>query len=70
MTDGRSLDLQQHCELADRVLELVRTRIPQAPAPDIRDWNDVLLVEAFGRTFRCLRSIRELAGRREGDDAA
>jgi hypothetical protein len=70
MTDGRSLDLQQHCELADRVLELVRTRIPQGPAPDIRDWNDVLLVEAFGRAFRCLRSIRELAGRREGDDAA
>jgi hypothetical protein len=38
--------------------------------PQVRDWNDRLLLEAFGRAYRCLRSIRELAGRHEGEDAA
>ena len=55
--------------VADRVLELVRTRLA-GTTPHIRDWNDRLLVEAFGRAYRCLRSVREIAGRGEGDDAA
>jgi hypothetical protein len=63
------LDLQRHCELADRVLKLVETRLPGTQL-QIRDWNDTLLVEAFARAYRCLRSVRELAGRGEGDDAA
>lgn len=62
-------DLQRLCELADRVLELVRTRLPQT-TPQVRDWNDRLLIEAFARAYRCLRSVRELAGRGEADDAA
>jgi Family of unknown function (DUF5677) len=63
------LDLNQHCELADEVLELVRTRLP-GTTPQVGDWNDRLLVEAFARAYRCLRSVRELAGRGEADDAA
>lgn len=63
------LDLEQHCELADEILEFVRVRLP-GTQPQVRDWNDRLLVEAFGRAHRCLRSIRELAGRKEGEDAA
>lgn len=38
--------------------------------PEVRDWNDRLLLEAVARAYRCLRSIRELAARREGEDAA
>src|SRR5262245_3927972 len=32
--------------------------------------NDWLLLEAFGRAYRCLRSVRLQAGRGEADDAA
>jgi hypothetical protein len=63
------LDLEQHCELADEILALVRVRLP-GTQPQVRDWNDRLLVEGFGRAYRCLRSIRELAGRKEGEDVA
>jgi hypothetical protein len=66
---ARWFDLDDTLGLADRVLELVRTRVPAA-TPQVRDWNDRLLLEAVGRGYRCLRSIRELAGRREGEDAA
>jgi hypothetical protein len=66
---ARPLDLERACELADRVLELVRTRLP-GTTPQIRDWNDRLLVEAFARAYRCLCSVREIAGRAEADDAA
>jgi hypothetical protein len=66
---SRPLDLDLHCDLADQIVELVRTRLP-GTTPQVRDWNDRLLVEAFGRAYRCLRSVRELAERREGEDAA
>jgi hypothetical protein len=64
------LDFEHHLEIADRLLELVRARAPEAVRPQIRDSNDLLLVHAFLRAYRCLRSVRELAGRGEGDDAA
>jgi hypothetical protein len=63
-------DLDRLCDAVDRVLELVRTELPATDGPAVRDWNDRLLVEAFTRAYRCLRSIRELAGRREAEDAA
>jgi hypothetical protein len=53
----------------DRVLELVSEALRESEGPAIRDWNDRVLVEAFTRAHRCLRSIRELAGRDEADDA-
>ncbi|HEV8179696.1 MAG TPA: hypothetical protein VGP54_05275 [Gaiellaceae bacterium] len=65
----RWFDLDGHLALADGVLERVRTGLPAA-TPQVRDWNDRLLLEAVARAYRCLRSIRELAGRREGEDAA
>jgi hypothetical protein len=63
-------DFGRLCDAVDRVLELVSARLPATDGPAIRDWNDRLLVEAFTRAYRCLRSIRELAGRREAEDAA
>jgi hypothetical protein len=53
----------------DRVLELVPQALKESEGPVIRDWNDRVLVEAFTRAYRCLRSVRELAGRDEADDA-
>ena len=62
-------DLPRLLELADQVLDLTLTRLPEA-TPEIRDWNDHLLAEAVGRGYRCLRSIRTLAAAGEGEDAA
>jgi hypothetical protein len=62
-------DLRRLCNAVDRVLELVRARLPATDGPAIRDWNDRLLVAAFARAYRCLRSVRELAGRGEFEDA-
>jgi hypothetical protein len=64
------LDLARAVELADRVLELVHTRLPQIERRQLRDWNDILFVQAFARAHRCLRSARDIAARGEGDDAA
>lgn len=63
-------NLPELCDAVDRVLELVRSRLPATEGPAIRDWNDRLFVEAFGRAYRCLRSVRELACRGESEDAA
>jgi hypothetical protein len=41
----------------------------ESEGPVVRDWNDRLFVEAFTRAYRCLRSIREVAGRDESEDA-
>jgi hypothetical protein len=68
MPPGR--DLARLCDAVDRVLELVRTQLPRTDGPAVRDWNDRLFVEAFTRAYRCLSSIRELAGRKEAEDAA
>jgi hypothetical protein len=62
-------DLGALCGAADRVLELVAARLPKV-APNIRDWNDRLFVEAFARAYNCLGSIRVLAERRAAEDAA
>ncbi len=67
---ARPLDLPQSVELADRVLDLVRARLPEIERRQLRDWNDILLVQAFARAQRCLRSVRDIAVRGEGDDAA
>src|SRR5205823_3791755 len=59
------------CGTADQVLELVgREWRPNQRSPAVVDWNDELLVVAFARAYRCLRSVRELAGRGEDEDAA
>ena len=63
-------DLGSLADAADRTLNLVRERLPDTDGPVVRDWNDRLFVEAFGRAHRCLQSIRELAGRGEAEDAA
>src|SRR4051812_40165043 len=60
---AQPLDLERTVELADRVLELVRRRLPQIDRRLLRDWNDILLVQAFARGHRCLRSVRDVAAR-------
>jgi Family of unknown function (DUF5677) len=67
---NQGLDLAGLGEIADRVLELVRQWAPGDAGPPARDWNDLLLITAFTRAYRCMCSIRELAGRGEADDAA
>jgi hypothetical protein len=47
---------------------LVRDRLP-ALTPELRDWNDRLLIEAVARGYRCLGSIRELAAAKRSEDA-
>jgi hypothetical protein len=68
--ERRMRDLGSLCEAADRILELVRTRLPQTEGPVVRDWNDRIFLLAFTRAYRCLRSIRELACRGEAEDSA
>jgi hypothetical protein len=70
MPGERQRDLVTLCGAVDRVLGLVRDRLPEIEQPAIRDWNDRLFVEAFARAFRCLQSVREMASRREAEDAA
>lgn len=64
------LDLRRLCATVDEALQRVREWAPGDRGPTIRDWNDLLFVTAFTRAFRCMWSIRELAGRGEADDAA
>src|ERR671934_150989 len=63
------LDLGRLTQAVDEVLDLVRNRLPEVE-PAIRDWNDRLMVAAFARAYRCLRSVRELTHRAESEDAA
>jgi hypothetical protein len=56
-------------EVADEIAGLVETNLPSSPGVPTRDVNDELLCAAFGRAYRCFRSIRDLAGRHEADDA-
>jgi hypothetical protein len=67
---ARMPDLRAMCATADRVLALVREWMPEEQPPAVEDWNDQLLVAAFARGYRCLRSVREIACRGEADDAA
>jgi hypothetical protein len=56
-------------EVAAKLGELVEDNLPPSPGVPTRDMNDELLCAAYGRAFRCFRSIRDLAAREEADDA-
>src|SRR5947208_3188811 len=51
--------------IADRIIELVRASAPGDDGVETSDRNDRLLVAAYGRAFRCLVSIRDLAAHGE-----
>jgi Family of unknown function (DUF5677) len=51
------------------MLEAVEKATTTSPGPAPRDLNDAFLGAAYGRAYRCMRSIRELACRGEADDA-
>ena len=55
------------CAVVDKTLAAVEEAATNPPAP--RDLNDTFLGAAYGRAYRRMRSIRELAGRGEADDA-
>ena len=65
-----ALDLPGVGALADRVCDLVREWNPQERPPVVNDWNDEMLVMAFIRAYRCLLSVRTVAGNGDADDAA
>lgn len=50
-------------------LEAVEKAVGDSPGPAPRDVYDALLGAAYGRAYRLMRSIRELGGRGEADDA-
>lgn len=54
---------------ADQILSWVEEATPEDLQVPIRDRNDALLCAAYGRAYRCFRSIRDLAARGEADDA-
>jgi hypothetical protein len=56
-------------EVATAITRLVEANLPQFPGVPLRDTNDEQLCVAYGRSFRCFVSIRELAGRDAADDA-
>lgn len=56
--------------VVDEILQAVEDAAPGAPGVPTRDANDLHLLSAYGRAYRCLRSIRKLAGEGEADDAA
>jgi hypothetical protein len=60
--------LDRICAAVDVILDAVHAA-PTELAERERDVNDAFLRAAYGRAFRCVRSIRELAGRGEADDA-
>jgi HEPN domain-containing protein len=66
----RVRDLGALCDAADRILTLVRDRVAAIETPEPRDQNDRVFLIAFGRAYRSLRSIRQLACRGEAEDAA
>ena len=51
------------------MLDAVEKATRDSPGPAPRDLNDAFLGAAYGRAYRCVRSIRELACRGEADDA-
>lgn len=57
------------CAAVDLILEAVEKATEDSPGPAPRDLTDAFLGAAYGRAHRCMRSIRELAGRGEADDA-
>lgn len=61
--------LEAISNVADVILEAVASSSTASPGHSVRDVNDALLCAAYGRAYRCLRSIRQLAGSEEADDA-
>ena len=61
--------LARICAAVDLTLEAVEKATTDSPGPAPRDVNDAFLGAAYGRAYRCMRSIRELAGRGEAEDA-
>jgi hypothetical protein len=60
-------ELEHIVRVADTILSQIKSNsVEQVPVHDV---NDAILCAAFGRAYRCFRSIRELAGRGEADDA-
>lgn len=57
------------CAVVGAMLEAVEKATSTSPGPAPRDLNDAFLGAAYGRAYRCMRSIRELACRGEADDA-
>jgi hypothetical protein len=56
------------CAAVDELLALLDKRLPRT-APEVRDWNDRLLIEAVARGARCLANIRRLAADGHSEDA-
>ena len=57
------------CAVVGAMLEAVENATSTSPGPASRDLNDAFLGAAYGRAYRCIRSIGELACRGEADDA-
>jgi len=66
--EGR-LSLEDALSLANAILGLVEEAAQSSPGVPTRDRCDVILLAAYGRAYRCFRSIREIAARGEADDA-
>jgi hypothetical protein len=60
--------LERICAVVDVILKEVENAPTKRGAVE-RGVNDAFLRAAYGRAYRCLRSIRELACRGEADDA-
>jgi hypothetical protein len=67
--EGPPPSLVRLCGAVDTILAAVEQATIDSPGPAQRDLNDTFLTAAYGRAYRCLRSIRQLAGRGEADDA-
>lgn len=48
-------------EVADQILTWVEESLPASPGVEARDRNDSLLCAAYGRAYRCFKSLRDLA---------
>src|SRR4051812_630443 len=53
----------------DAITAAIEAATSSSPGPSGRDLNDTFLGAAYGRAYRCVRSIRQLAERGEADDA-
>jgi hypothetical protein len=67
--NGPPPSLLRLCTSVDVILAAVEQATTTSPGPAPRDVTDTLLGAAYGRAYRCMRSIREFAGRGEADDA-
>jgi hypothetical protein len=59
--------LDRICAAVD--LDAVANAPTESPGAAVRDVNDAFLAAAYGRAFRCMRSIRELGWPWKADDA-